>query len=385
MDGNVAAGQTTACRRLTRRLSVNPTLGAVFDPRSNALNAWRLTLAMGVIFWHSWPLTGRHIFFGPVRQLLSEGWVDGFFALSGFLITSSWFKRPRAREYFLARGLRLLPGLWVCLIVTALIIAPIAVSIQGASAAKLLLSSAPYEYILGNSAVSVLKHDVSGTPSGVPFAGEWNGSLWTLFWEALCYITIAVLGFMGLLHRRWPIPVLLSLAVFLSASLPTFDVAPDVAQQIDAATQRLFIEGSAARFAIMFLAGALLYRFRDVIPARWSLVAVSLFIVLAASPLPNYRVVAAVPLAYAIVVSGALIHSKRLRLRTDLSYGVYVYAFPIQQLLVVCGFMTLNPIFFALIATTATLPLAALSWVVVEKPAMSLKHRFLRTSGPHNC
>lgn len=364
---------------------VSRTLEDEFDPRSNALNAWRLTLAMGVIFWHSWPLTGRHISFEPVRQLLSEGWVDGFFALSGFLITSSWFKRPRVREYFLARGLRLLPGLWVCLIVTALIIAPIAASIQGGSAAKLLLSSAPYEYVLGNSALSVTKHDIGGTPSGVPFAGEWNGSLWTLFWEASCYLAIAVLGLMGLLHRRWFIPILFSLAVFLSGSLPTFGVAPDALQQIDAATQRLFIEGSAARFAVMFLAGALLYRFRKVVPARWSLVAVSVIIVLAASPLPNYRVVAAIPLAYAIIVSGALIHHRRLRLRTDLSYGVYVYAFPIQQLLVVCGLATLNPIFFAIVATTATLPLAALSWVAVEKPAMSLRSRLMQTSGPPNC
>jgi hypothetical protein len=69
----------------------------------------------------------------------------------------------------------------------------------------------------------------------------------------------------------------------------------------------------------MFLAGALLHQFRNVIPARWSLVAVSVVIVLAASLLPDYRLVAAVPLAYAIIVSGALIHNQRLRLRTDLS------------------------------------------------------------------
>lgn len=74
------------------------------------------------------------------------------------------------------------------------------------------------------------------------------------------------------------------------------------------------------------------------IPARWSLVAVSAAIVVVAGLLvPNYRVVAAIPLAYAVIVSGALIHNQRMRLRTDLSYGVYIYAWPIQQLLVICG------------------------------------------------
>ncbi len=114
------------------------------------------------------------------------------------------------------------------------------------------------------------------------------------------------------------------------------------------------------------------------IPARWSLVAVSVVIVLAASLLPNYRLIGAIPLAYAIIVSGALIHNKRLRLRTDLSYGVYIYAFPIQQLLVICGLVSLNPLVFFVLSTIATLPLAALSWFLVEKRAMSLKSRLKR-------
>ena len=78
----------------------------------------------------------------------------------------------------------------------------------------------------------------------------------------------------------------------------------------------------AVRFAIMFSAGALLYQWKDVIPARWSLVAVSVVIVLASSLLPDYRVVGGLPLAYAVIVSGSLIHNKRWSLRTDLSYGI---------------------------------------------------------------
>jgi peptidoglycan/LPS O-acetylase OafA/YrhL len=385
-DPKVAGENVIVNRGPKRRWTTSPTLEEEFDPRSNALNAWRLTLATGVILWHSWPLTGRQVSFEPVHQLLRDGWVDGFFAISGFLITWSWFRRPRLRDYYLARGLRILPGLWACLIVTAFVIAPIAVATQGGSATKLLLSRAPFEYVLGNSAVQLLKHDIAGTPRGVPWFGEWNGSLWTLFWEVLCYIAIAGLGVAGLLRRRWLIPALLALALYWSAILPPYnafiEAAPGQRQRIDAATAQLVTEGMAARFAVMFLAGALLYRFRNVVPARWSLVAVSLVIVLAASLLPNYRLVAAVPLAYAIIVSGALIHNKRLRLRTDLSYGVYIYAFPMQQLLVICGLAFLNPIAFAIIAAIATLPLAALSWFLVEKPAISVKSRLKRKSIP---
>jgi peptidoglycan/LPS O-acetylase OafA/YrhL len=383
-DPKVAHDDDIVGRGPKRRRTTNLTLGEEFDPRNNALNAWRLTLATGVILWHSWPLTGRQVSSEPIHQLLRDGWVDGFFAISGFLITWSWFRRPRVRDYLVARGLRILPGLWACLIVTALIIAPIALAIQGGSAARLLLSRAPFEYVLGNSAVLLREYDVGGTPHGIPWSGDWNGSLWTLFWEALCYIAIAGLGVVGLLRRRWLIPALLALVLYWSAKLPPYtgfiEAAPGARQHIDAATAKLVMDGIAARFALMFLAGALLYRFRNVIPARWSLVVVSLVIVGAASLLPNYRVVGAIPLAYAIIVSGALIHNKRLRLRTDFSYGVYIYAFPMQQLLVICGLAFLNPIVFAIIAAIATLPLAALSWFVVEKPAISLKSRLKRRS-----
>lgn len=354
-------------------------LGEVFDPQNNALNAWRLLLATGVILCHAWPLTGRRISFEPLHQLMEDGWVDGFFAISGFLITWSWFRQKRTRDYFLARGLRLLPGLWICLIVTAFVIAPVAVAVQGGSPVKMLFSRAPLEYVLGNCAVMLTKHDIAGAPSGIPWLGEWNGSLWTLFWEALCYIAIAVLGAVGLLRRRWVIPTLLALMAYWSVVLPPYgrliDAPPGAHVHRDVAVQQLVISGMAVRFGLMFLAGALLYRFRALIPARWSLVTVSVAIVLASSVLPNYRVIAAVPLAYAIIVSGALLRNKRLRLRTDLSYGVYIYAFPIQQLLVISGLAFLHPLVFAIIAAIATLPLAVLSWLLVEKPALSLKSR----------
>ncbi|HTX95867.1 MAG TPA: acyltransferase [Mycobacterium sp.] len=338
-------------------------LGQAFDPRNNALNAFRLALATSVILWHSFEVTGRTVSPVAVRQLLSEVGVDGFFAISGFLITASWLSHPRVRDYLVARAVRILPGLYVCLVVTAFVIAPIGVGIQGGSAAKLLLSAGPIKYIVKNSAVLYLQPGVGGTPHGVPVVGRWNASLWSLEYELMCYLAVAGLGVIGLAHRRWVSPAALALAVFAATLIP---FPPESMRQ------------TIVRCAMMFAAGALLYHFQDLIPARWSLVAVSVTIVAASSLLPDYRVVAAVPLAYAVVVSGALIHNKRLRLRTDLSYGVYIYGWPIQQLLAICGLVSLNPSVFFLLATIATLPLAALSWFLVEKRAMSLKSRLKR-------
>ena len=342
-------------------------LEQVFDPRNNALNALRLVLAAEVILFHSFPVTGRMPPAMALQFLFAVG-VDGFFAVSGFLIARSWLSNPRVGEYLTARALRILPGLWVCLIVTAFVIAPIGVAAQGGSISNFVMSTAPIEYVLKNSAVLHLQFGIAGTPAGVPFTGDWNASLWSLIWEVLCYLAVAGLGVVGLAARRWTSPVILLLAVVGACFLPplTFPGVWTVPQLL-------------ARCVMMFAAGAVMYQWRDVIPARWSLVAISLVIVvLACILLPDYRVVGALPLAYAVIVSGALIGNKRMVLRTDLSYGLYIYAFPVQQLLVIAGLRSLHPVLFFVVATVATLPLAALSWFLVEKRAISLKSRLKR-------
>lgn len=325
-------------------------------------------LAAEVMLFHSWPVTGRT----PPRvllQLLFSVGVDGFFAISGFLITASWLNEPKLRDFLAARALRILPGLYACLIVTAFVFAPLNVAIAGGSATKLLTSFAPVKFVLKNSGVAYIQHFVGGTPFGVPFPeGGWNASLWSLIWELMCYLAVAGIGLAGLANHRWVSPVLLGVAVIGATLVPPLEF-PGV----------WTVWQLVVRSTIMFAAGALLYQWRDVIPARWWLVAVSVVIVVAAAALlPDYRVVAALPLAYAVIVSAIKIHIKRMRLRTDLSYGVYIYAFPTQQLLASCGLAKLNPIVFAGLSTTAVLPLAALSWFVVEKPAQSLKFRLKR-------
>ncbi len=162
---------------------------------------------------------------------------------------------------------------------------------------------------------------------------------------------------------RWMMPVIFMIAV-AGAAVASYPV-----NAVETIPQMV------TRFAVVFTAGALLHQFRDQIPASWWIVAVCAGVVLIAGLLPNYRVWAALPLAYAVIVTGTLLRANRLRLRDDLSYGMYIYAWPVQQLLALAGLAWLPPLAFFALAAVATVPLAAASWFLVEKHAMSVKRR----------
>ncbi|MET1052788.1 MAG: acyltransferase [Mycetocola sp.] len=347
---------------MTTRLAVRQsTLADVFDPRANSLNALRLVLATGVIVWHSFPLTGADIGFAPLRQLLSNGWVDGFFAVSGFLIVSSWVRRPDWWQFLRARLLRILPAFYACLLVTAFVLAPLALLVAGAGYPPGFWADA-WGYVVHNGALRVTQYDIAGTPLDVPYPGVWNGSLWTLWWEFLCYLGVLALGVSGLLRRRWCIPVVFALCL-VGVAVTSYGSVDN------------FYLNSLSRFGVMFAAGALVFQFQHRLQARWSHVIVSGVIVLAASVLPDYRIIAALPLAYLLIAIGALVKNRIFWLRNDISYGIYIYAFPLQQCLAILGLAAIGVPAFAALSIVATVPMALASWFFVEKPALRLRRR----------
>jgi peptidoglycan/LPS O-acetylase OafA/YrhL len=282
------------------------TLGAVFDPRANGLNAVRLGLASAVIAHHSFELSGHHVPWGPVREALHSIPVDGFFAISGFLIVSSWARGPHWWPYLRARALRIFPGLYACLLVTAAILAPLGLSLAGDGLPPGYAGAAA-AYVVDGLNLRFDSYAIAGTPTGVPGLGAWNGSLWTLFWEFLCYLGVLTAGVVGALRWRWSVP-----AVFAAAT------AGQVL--VDVGILDGFWPTYGTRFGLMFAAGALVWQLQDHLPAgRWWAVGAAAVVVLALVVLPDYRPLAAFPLAYLTLRAGAGLRAPRWRMRNDLS------------------------------------------------------------------
>ena len=343
-------------------------LRAVLDPKRNAYNALRLLMAAAVVVWHSVPLTGHDLDVEPLRQLASRLPVDVFFALSGYLIAMSWARTPEVVTFLRARALRILPAFWMCLVLTAVVAAPLSFLLRQQPLPDGFAVEA-VSYVLRNAGLRVWQYDIAGTPVGTPVEGAWNGSLWTLFWEAVCYGGVLVLGVTGLLRSRWALP-----AAYLAC---TAGVAATTLGPV-----HNWYVSNGSRFGIVFVSGALLWRWRGAVPVRAWLAVVAVVVLGAASLLPDMGLVAGLPVAYLALCLGAVLRHPALSLRTDVSYGTYIYGFPIQQLLATAGAASLGVGLFAVLSLALTLVVAWLSWRFVERPAMRLRKRRPRIVPP---
>lgn len=349
-----------------RSSSPGPGVRVELDVRTNSLNLIRLALAALVLVAHGFPLSGQ----GPGPGFRGEnlgGWaVFGFFTISGYLITASRFANGFGR-YLLLRACRIYPAFLVCLLVTAGIFAPLAWwADRGSLTGFAQAPTTPMGYVLGNALLKMTVYDVGGTPTSVPYPGAWNGSLWTLYFEALCYLIVGVLVCLTMVRRhRWLIGVAFAASVVGWANAETLHLA-----------ERADVE-LLARLLPPFLGGALVQTLARRVPLRasWALAAAAA----AAGTVvfvDRWGAQAAAPLVtYAILWLSTVLPSPQLVRRHDISYGVYIYAFPVQQLLARAGVPGLGILAYDLAALTLTVGFGALSWRLVERPVMRWARR----------
>jgi peptidoglycan/LPS O-acetylase OafA/YrhL len=122
-----------------------------------------------------------------------------------------------------------------------------------------------------------------------------------------------------------------------------------------------------------FWAGALLFVYAQRVRVNLA-VPLAAFATLAVACLTGHvEVLSAIPLAFLVLWLGAVLPLQRIGRKNDVSYGVYIYAFPVQQLLVLAGANALGLTAYILLAILGTIPLAVASWFVIERPAIGLK------------
>lgn len=336
--------------------------GTPYPYRRNSLNMFRLVLAALVLFAHAFYIAGR----GEGPHLHGEnlgGWaVAGFFVLSGFLITRSRL-RTKPGDYLLHRIARIFPGFVVCLVVTAFVFAPVAALIENGTLAGFLSTPVtPLQYIWGNLTLFIDHYAIGATLQTVPYPGAWNGSLWTLFYEFCCYILVWLLGGLAIFRRS---PLLAGLAFLVSLGVW---IATDLAQRwgLD---ESFFLLSKLAPF---FLGGAFVFFIVEraginmwVGLGALAVAAALIFFV------PRWGGQAAAPfLAYGLLWLSAVVPQPGWIARNDVSYGFYIYAWPVQQLVILVAGATIAFPLYLVITAVLTFGLAWASWVGIERRAM---------------
>ncbi len=354
------------------------TLEQFLAGRSAGMDLVRLILAFLVLVSHTWalggfgdeppsPLTPRFLTLGGFA-------VGGFFALSGLLVGRSALNRaPRA--FARSRAVRILPAYFVTLIISAFGAGLIG-WIHDRGTLRGFFSFAadgPFTYV-GRAALMPIEfsHGIGdvfarSTPYGRATGNSWiNGSLWTLPYEMRCYL---VVGLLAVLAPRFGGRRVIATGLLITAVLAagfhwgpagtTFVVGP-------------YLDAQLVALVFVFLAGALAAAYADRIRLFGPLTVLALIVAVAAGlrslffaeHVANAMLVLLLP-----PIAALLGHAAGVLQGADLSYGLYLYAWPVQQVIALHDWAT-SPVSFIIISTVFASMLAAASWYGIERPLL---------------
>jgi peptidoglycan/LPS O-acetylase OafA/YrhL len=321
----------------------------------------RAFAATMVIYGHSYAIAdppgerGRDLF-----QIYIGGTYSGtiavqmFFMISGLLVTASFINRDNVLAFLKSRALRIFPALIVSVVLTALVMGPIFTTVP---IGEYLTNRDVYDYIFTNISLITNEWYLPGVFSDNPIGGV-NGSLWTLPAEARMYLMVAALGALGLLKKR----ALFNAAALLMLFLGIYE------------KEMLFFVSHASHYKVVpfFLLGAVFYVNRDLIYLDANILLLLFALCFITHGTPGFQVAFAVFLAYFTIWVCYVPNLRFYNRFGDYSYGLYVYAFPITQMIrQVYG--PVHPLELFAYSFLATLVVAIISWKYVEQPFLKLK------------
>src|ERR1700677_238702 len=318
-------------------------IGEALSTRSNSLNFLRLVLALTVLVSHALGLgfgLGTSVNYTPPGTIA----VYGFFGISGYLIAGSAV-RNHAGRYLWQRFLRIFPGFWIALVLTAFFFGLIGWLSPGGyrlvgfiahgdthcgASCYLGARNSPFDYVLNNGLLKMNQPLIAGT--------TWNGSLWTLFYEFLSYLFLLALALAGLLRRRiWSLVTTIGLWTIVTI----ITLTPSYAEPLDSSTNG--VATNFLKLTTIFMVGAVIFLYRDRIADSGWLALLCAMLFTAGLWLPGaFPMSAFTPsdlltplIAYPLLWLGIHLPFQKIGSKNDYSYGLYIFAYPVTVLLAI--------------------------------------------------
>lgn len=303
----------------------------------------------------------------PTGHLLTElgNWaVNGFFIASGYLITGSRL-RSNWWSYLWRRILRIFPAYWVALLVVAFVLAPM---VAAFTPDNLVVKSA-LGFPIRNALLWQVQDEVANTLTSLPIPHVWLGTAWTLFYEFVAYLLLGSFLSIAWVRRNG----LLAMG-FLTAVLVGLTVAMRAASGASPDSIENFI-----RLGAYFAVGSVAFFGKNWVRVNSALILISAVTIVLLWNLAGWDKAgwfAHIPLAYLVLGLGASLPI-RLGASNDISYGIYLYGWPSQQLVVLLLGTSAGIFGHIVIALLVASVTACASWHLVEKPSLRFS-RFVR-------
>lgn len=334
----------------------------------NNLTALRWFAAGLVLYGHAFvflglpePLFLQWVPMGPLGVYI-------FFAISGYLVAQSWERDPHVLRFLAKRALRIFPGLAVCTLLSVLVLGPLLTTLDAGTYWR----NEHTRGYLTNMALYITYH-LPGVFANNRLPHAVNGSLWSLPVEFFMYLLLALLGLLAAAFKAvsnrllaWAVGVMAFVFMLLAALWAGTTTEALVMYRTDLR--------QVPMCGVYFLVGASLFCFKLTKYFTLSNVLLALVLWLCLGVQPHWFAMAAwVVLPFVVLAFGLARQPWLVRMHArDYSYGIYIYAFPVQQTLVSFWPEMALPAYL-LSTLVITVALAALSWHFVEKPALKLK------------
>ncbi|MCL2457517.1 MAG: acyltransferase [Desulfobulbus sp.] len=348
--------------------------------RDNNFNLIRIAAAFSVLTSHSFPLALGPNAVEPIADILGMSLgmiaVDVFFFTSGFLVTASLLTRQNVKQFVWARVLRIYPAL---IVVVLLSVFGLGLFFTTQPTRAYLADAKIYEYVLKCSTlITGVNQHLPGVFENNPYKNSVNGSLWTMPYELKMYITLTCVWLIvqWIPANKVKVPVnkvkIFKVVLVLGAAISGMLLILVHFNMVNTG-------GKFLKFFYMFFSGASFYILRDRIILSHALF--SLFLLLLIGTIFNKHIFF---VSYVLVLGYCILYFsyipsgivRKYNKLGDFSYGIYVYAFPVQQS-VAALIPGVSPLVMFACSSIATMTLAVLSWTFVEKKALHLKEGWL--------
>lgn len=331
--------------------------------QSNNYDFMRVAAAISVIISHQFALFGLPEPLVLQYQTLGGFGVLVFFSISGYLVGHSWDSDPNLFRFAARRMLRIWPAYILVVLICLFLIGP---AFTSDSIRSYFVNSVTWSYF--KNLIFIFQPFLPGVFSSSPVQYVPNGVYWTLPIEVFCYFLVAVLGAVGFMRFRW-----LILALVIGVSY-WYYLYYDAQTAISTGGERYYY----VQYGTFFFYGVLLRKFRECWIGRKLGVLVVVMLLSSWLYLCGARLLALfVLLPYAINAFGEISTPvvRSFGRFGDASYGLYIYAFPIQQIILQA--LGREGLFAEklLLVIACTWGVSLLSWRYLESPALKMKPR----------